>query len=275
MIKFFRRIRFNLMNQNKTTKYFKYAIGEIVLVVIGILIALSISNWNEDRKDKHREVLILKNIKAELEANFEEHLLDLDHAQTALRASLKILKCIETNNLENDSLEIYFSAINLYTPFFKDDDAYKSLVSNGTQLISDETIRNDITSYYDGVIGRLEYFQLNSTRNPTKILYDYLIKNFKVVIKKDVDSLLQFNLNEFETARQINKYFDGNEYVLRIPKDMMKTLEDPEFKMLLVKAIQGATSLNAIHIRGIERINNMLAEIDQKIEILSNSIKSY
>jgi len=50
MIKFFRKIRYNLMEQNKTGKYFKYAIGEIVLVVIGILIALLISNWNENRK---------------------------------------------------------------------------------------------------------------------------------------------------------------------------------------------------------------------------------
>jgi hypothetical protein len=50
MIKFFRRIRYNLMETGKTGKYFKYAIGEIVLVVVGILIALSINNWNEQRK---------------------------------------------------------------------------------------------------------------------------------------------------------------------------------------------------------------------------------
>lgn len=50
MIKFFRRIRYDLMKKNKTGKYFKYTIGEIVLVVIGILIALSINNWNENRK---------------------------------------------------------------------------------------------------------------------------------------------------------------------------------------------------------------------------------
>ena len=52
MIKFFRKIRQNLLMENKTGKYFKYAIGEIVLVVIGILIALSINNWNENRKNK-------------------------------------------------------------------------------------------------------------------------------------------------------------------------------------------------------------------------------
>ncbi len=50
MIKFFRKIRQNLLMENKTGKYFKYAIGEIILVVIGILIALSINNWNENQK---------------------------------------------------------------------------------------------------------------------------------------------------------------------------------------------------------------------------------
>lgn len=52
MIKLFRNIRKNLLNEGKTSKYFKYAIGEIVLVVIGILIALQINNWNENRKQK-------------------------------------------------------------------------------------------------------------------------------------------------------------------------------------------------------------------------------
>ena len=55
MIKFFRKIRQNMINENKTGKYLKYAIGEIVLVVIGILIALSINNWNDSRKDNLRE----------------------------------------------------------------------------------------------------------------------------------------------------------------------------------------------------------------------------
>ena len=60
MIKFFRKTRFNLMEQNKTGKYFKYAIGEILLVVIGILIALSINNWNENQQHKKLKVNITK-----------------------------------------------------------------------------------------------------------------------------------------------------------------------------------------------------------------------
>ena len=49
MIKFFRKIRQNLLSEGKTGKYLKYAIGEIILVVIGILIALSINNWNDNQ----------------------------------------------------------------------------------------------------------------------------------------------------------------------------------------------------------------------------------
>ena len=61
MIKFFRKIRYDLMRQNKTGKYFKYAVGEIILVVIGILIALQINTWNENRKLRNEELKILQN----------------------------------------------------------------------------------------------------------------------------------------------------------------------------------------------------------------------
>ncbi|VAV86032.1 FIG00653203: hypothetical protein [hydrothermal vent metagenome] len=62
MIKFFRKIRQNMIKENKVSKYLLYAIGEIVLVVIGILIALSINNWNEGRKNDLKESLLIKNI---------------------------------------------------------------------------------------------------------------------------------------------------------------------------------------------------------------------
>ncbi|MGB5481605.1 MAG: DUF6090 family protein, partial [Eudoraea sp.] len=66
MIKFFRKIRQNLLMENKTGKYFKYAIGEIVLVVIGILIALQINNWNESSKQRIEEVRLLEKVSIDL-----------------------------------------------------------------------------------------------------------------------------------------------------------------------------------------------------------------
>ena len=72
MIKFFRKIRQNLLMKNKTGKYFKYAIGEIVLVVIGILIALQINNWNEGQKIQSNQEKYLTLLKTEAENNLNE-----------------------------------------------------------------------------------------------------------------------------------------------------------------------------------------------------------
>ncbi|EPR74166.1 hypothetical protein ADIWIN_0743 [Winogradskyella psychrotolerans RS-3] len=66
MIKFFRKIRQNLIMENQTSKYLKYAIGEIILVVIGILIALQINNWNENQKAKQLEANFFDNVLIEL-----------------------------------------------------------------------------------------------------------------------------------------------------------------------------------------------------------------
>lgn len=72
MINFFRKTRKKLTNNNKPTKYMRYAIGEIFLVVIGILIALSINNWNEDRKEYSKIKKYAKSLIMDLEADIVE-----------------------------------------------------------------------------------------------------------------------------------------------------------------------------------------------------------
>ena len=72
MIKFFRKIRQNLLMENKTGKYFKYAIGEIILVVIGILIALQINNWNEKRGQENKIKSVYSIIKSDLTNDIEK-----------------------------------------------------------------------------------------------------------------------------------------------------------------------------------------------------------
>ncbi len=69
MIKFFRHIRKNQIMENKTGKYFKYAIGEIILVVIGILIALQINNWNQERKENKQERFILQKLQNDINSD--------------------------------------------------------------------------------------------------------------------------------------------------------------------------------------------------------------
>ena len=94
MIKFFRKIRQSLLQQGKAGKYFTYAFGEIVLVVIGILIALQINNWNEERKANIAENKALVALKKEFEQNidrFQFILQQRDSQQLDLRAYFDII----------------------------------------------------------------------------------------------------------------------------------------------------------------------------------------
>ncbi len=97
MIKFFRNIRQNLLNEGKTTKYFKYAIGEIVLVVIGILIALSINNWNESHKQKK----VLSNIYGIVAEDLKKDSLEVDMVLNFMLDRKKIFE-----KILNDSLNL-------------------------------------------------------------------------------------------------------------------------------------------------------------------------
>ena len=98
MIKFFRKIRYDLMDKNKTGKYLKYAIGEIVLVVIGILIALQINNWNEENK---KTALMITNIKSIAE-DIQADILDIQKANKSLHnqiiAAKDIIPIMESEN---------------------------------------------------------------------------------------------------------------------------------------------------------------------------------
>ena len=71
MINFLRRIRRNLINENKPSIYLIYAIGEVVLVVFGILIALQIDNWNESKKISRQEIALIENLRSEFKVNLE------------------------------------------------------------------------------------------------------------------------------------------------------------------------------------------------------------
>ena len=73
MIKFFRKLRQQLLTENKFSKYLLYAIGEIILVVIGILIALQFNTWQIEKKDRQIERTLLENIKRDLESDIQEY----------------------------------------------------------------------------------------------------------------------------------------------------------------------------------------------------------
>lgn len=142
MIKFFRKIRQNLLSERKTEEYLKYAIGEIVLVVIGILIALSINNWNEERK----EGIVTRNIYYNL-------LSDIKADSISFSTNLKELKNIDylheqlyKTGVKNDTtLVIKNPSLIRYIIF------YNAITLDNDPLIAtkiaNESIRKEVLTY--------------------------------------------------------------------------------------------------------------------------------
>ena len=104
MIKFFRKIRQKLLTENKFSKYLIYAIGEIILVVIGILIALQINNWNDWRKYRVKEKEVLVNLSENFELNIESLKSDIEILQEFNVSSRIVLNVLDNQQPFSDSL---------------------------------------------------------------------------------------------------------------------------------------------------------------------------
>ena len=149
MIKFFRTIRQNLLGEGKTGKYLKYAIGEIVLVVVGILIALQINNWNEDRKARVKEVEILKDFEKGLQFDIlqlDSIVLQYDRAKMAIH---NLLNHLENELPYSDSLDYdFFDSTLVFDSGGLTDGAYETLKSVGFDVITNKEIRDLIILVY-------------------------------------------------------------------------------------------------------------------------------
>jgi hypothetical protein len=151
MIKFFRHIRKQLLSENKTGKYFKYAIGEIVLVMIGILLALQVSNWNQDRKDRISERKLLDNI----HRDFIQNKISFDSIKAINYLGLNALEnMVDLFPLNRDTLKHkafmkYNAQIQSisYNPY--NSSVESAVNSNAIQLIQDEELQKYLVSWKD------------------------------------------------------------------------------------------------------------------------------
>ena len=119
MIKFFRRIRFELMEKNKMGKYLKYAIGEIFLVVIGILIALQINNWNQQRILREQSHQVLLNLREEINESKTELVKAIVFLNKRVDQRLEYLNNTNSNLSDSEKIKKISSMMFFYTERLK------------------------------------------------------------------------------------------------------------------------------------------------------------
>ena len=142
------------MEQNKTGKYLKYAIGEIVLVVIGILIALSINNWNEERKDRKVELKILKELYSVLEGGVLQGELSFQKDQIEQNKKSKasgnlIVKYLDDNLPYHDSLKFHFAHVHTRFIGLIKAHAYQNAKKYGLNFITNDSLKELLTWTYE------------------------------------------------------------------------------------------------------------------------------
>lgn len=161
MISFLRKIRHKLLSQNRVTRYFAYAMGEIILVVIGILIALQINLWNEGQKQTKSRNLFTESLIKELEIDS----LFLTETMNVLSNRIAVLENIKSRiNTSNANLDtIDFIMKYEYDPSFVNGivlnkNTFSTLASSGQISLFNNQDASQIQSYYQLVLD-LESFQ--------------------------------------------------------------------------------------------------------------------
>jgi len=149
MIKFFRNIRQQMLRENKLSKYLLYAIGEIVLVVIGILIALSINNWNENRKLQQEELNLLLEVKTNLEVTVNNFEKDTVFNFNTIQEFRKIEEYIDKGLPYDAGLDKAFGMIGDWKSPYPITTAYATLKTKGLDIIINPILRNGIVHLYE------------------------------------------------------------------------------------------------------------------------------
>ena len=153
MIKFFRKIRQRLLSENKFSKYLIYAIGEIVLVMIGILLALQVNNWNNLRIEKSKEQAILKNLQIDFKNNIDNLDLAYNRFKEAYQASVMLLEIIKDDKDINPTEveHLVNEIVNKPMSFDFITGSTNEIINTGSlHLIRDPALRKQISnwSYY-------------------------------------------------------------------------------------------------------------------------------
>jgi hypothetical protein len=255
MIKFFRKNRKNLLMENptytkastgsKTGKYLKYAIGEIILVVIGILIALQINNWNEQRKKVQVEIHTLVDIKSDIEENIQ----NLENGIIMLKESnINTLKAIDYYQNKTPYSDSVQSVFNDFFGFWDPDftyAAFENLKNQGVNLISSESLRKTLIRLHEVEMNILDVSEVNRQ----SMIYENII--------------LPIQKKYFFRSESTN-----SEIWPLVPSNYQNMINDREFYAVCTEvAFRQTRSINRFRVFNI-KAKEAIEQIDKELEQL-------
>ena len=238
MIKFFRKIRQNLLLEGNTGKYLKYAIGEIILVVIGILIALQINNWNEGQKSARQEKTYYCKIAEDLQVdiqNIDSSLVTLDKRLENTERFLKTL--LKTPNDKQGILKYFIPTFRHYR-FIPTKPAIVDITSSGKlETLRNQTLKNRILSHYTEQENALQIIAVNEKGHYDKFLEIENYSDFGIQEVPEYQNIFDEELQGLLSSRQWQQN-PKNEFFVKIMDVMLLAVIINSREKQLLKGIK-------------------------------------
>lgn len=228
-----RKIAQSILDMN-----WKHAILEIVLIVVGILIAIQIDNWNDDRKERQFEKKILNEIKIALEDDLENQIRTrLERGQRIASSATDVLNYLDGDIAYHDSLNYDFNRLGWIMIFEPKTSPFETLNSKGIEIVSDDNLRLALLNLYDYYYPRATFFTDRYNGWSEEYITPFLIQNFK-----------------FNREDQRN-----------IPVDRNALKSNVIFKNLVIEKYDSTDDLAFRYERLDERVERLIAMIEEEI----------
>lgn len=236
MTTFFRRIRKTMADDNRPMQYARYAIGEIALVVIGILIALQINNWNVQRQKEKLEKVLLEQVKMDLLTVDSDVENDMTILELGMKSHHSILASFNINQKYADSMCFDFYWLTQDEYIYPKEAVYGRIKEEGLDIIKNDSIRFGLKAIYESIYPRLT--KTNAFYPDIEDLFsDYYLDHFSpntdlsliftsIHENNTISYPIVFNRNGIERKRTIGY----------IPLDFEALKRDNKFHMLMDKA---------------------------------------
>jgi len=262
MIKFFRHIRQRMIKENRFSKYILYAIGEIVLVVIGILLALQINNWNKLRKDKKEQYFLLEKLQTDLYSDKNQITTKIYAAENG---SENFIFCLDVlarmKTASRKEFMSRFGGILAINYFNQNTTTFDNLVSSGKiELIENQALLDSIVDYYTEDHSAWDSAMKDYTRN---IIAPYIMANYHM---PQMDQTKGFDFDEYRRfyAEDLSRFDVKSKTLDEYRKDVfvINALRQKTFNL------QGQASLY----QNLQKyIDGLLIMIEEEKERLKNN----
>jgi len=255
-----------MADDNKPLKYMRYAIGEIILVVIGILIALAINNWNENRKLRNQEIIYLNNLKDDISAQINMLDVYIDFEDIIIDHSNDIIKHYELNKGFNN-MDSIFPKLHTLTMRWTFSNANTTLLqmlnSNQINIIQNRHLKEELIVFNQ----QIDLFSTNTNTNNTNLIDNFITRNFienGSFASYGVSKRMEQKFNDFYPF-VINKVTDNE-----LKNVSTHILNEPKNRLAIINKVVYRNTLSTLQKVGNqdlkEKAEQILILIEKEIE---------